>query len=368
MTGSFSIRKASCRFFATLTAIMLAILCLANTGILTVKAATKPKATVEPILSGFDRYYPNYYNTVNKYWGNKLPQNDTTVRILGLFLRSCDVDYQLTYKSSDRFAVSLPDLTCDVVLNSSYDGGINMRVGDIDNKYVAIICRGSTSASIRLVNGDIETRSLVINKDNHNKASSDVATLLTVIGCYYKPKTSVIPQTGIDNNEDLAAYLGSYIVNHGKEAAKIREEIIETVEVKNIVTEADFKDYYTSKQSGKFTDILIDGSTRTQWSICPGLTISRSNTYGPGGISDTLTVSRWDWMSEYSNPTITAKFTNNRIEIKCGEQIKKTVICSPSEKLAIEFENGEFVDSDTITLGIMLDRALYEYALAEGMY
>ena len=366
MTGSCSIRKASCRFFAAFTAIMLAILCLANTGI-SAKAATKPKATIDPILSKFDSNYPNYYNTVNKYWGNKLPQNDTTVRILGLFLRSCDVDYQLTYKSSDRFIVSLPDLTCDVMLNSSYDGGINMRVGDINNKYVAIICRGNTSASIRLVNGDIETRSIVVNESNHNKAASDVATLLTVIGCYYKPKTSVIPQTGIDNNEDLAAYLGSYVVKHGGEAAKIRKEIIETAETKNNVAEADFKDYYASGQSGKFTDIFMDENARTQWAICPGLTISRNSTYGPGSISDTITVSRWDWASEYSNTTITAKFVSDRIIIKCGEQTKKTITCSPCEKLAIEFENGEFVDSDTMTLGILLDRALYEYALAEGM-
>ena len=382
------IRKASRKILAVFMAMLFTISCFVNMGTLTVHAASSRKVTVDPILESFDKNYANYSSAVNRMLYTDAVKSCCSMDIAELFLKTCEVKYQITEISGKKYTIKLPDFTCYVALpgipeweemSKVESGGISVAIRDNDGSYPAIAFRKGDRAYIRAANSEITTKSLVFTETDikrnlgftavSNEAyetSMDVAMLITVLGGFYKPKTRLENLTAVSGHRELAAYLGNYVVEHGKEASNIREEVIKIAKAKDgKVTEADFKHLYASGQSNRFTELVDESGIKTQWSICNGLTIDRSGT----SLSDKLTVRRWDLISECGDSPVVARFVNDRkIEFKWGRQVIKIVTCSlPSDKLILEFERGELVDTNTLTLSILIDKALYDYASYKDM-
>lgn len=376
-------RKAGKRIFAALLAAILTVLCFTNMSTGNVSAADN-KVTATTIASSFDRNYVNYYNTMNKEVASN-PSIDTPREAVEKYLSYGD--QSLTYRISGngwKFNVQLPDITCDIISGGS-NGSANLAIRNKNGNVIASVRRSvnkveifssSTNDHERVIdlntyNSSLNSKHFTMKSGNYTMESADIAVIITTIGSFYGSKISSTPsKTGIKNNTDLASYIGDYIIKHGHEASEIREQVIGIAKRKNgMVREYDFYSLYSTDQNELFTDKFAkSNSTNTQWTIFTGLTIARCGNSVRGSEERGAIITGFWGMVDGRGQDITLKFVrDNKIQITQGNKVVKTITCSlPSDTMMLEFNTGEFVDSDTVALGIMVDRALYEYAFREG--
>lgn len=368
------------RTFAAILAVVLTLLCFTNLGS-TVNAAadTVPKRTA-PVLSSFDRNYVNYYNTINKIVASDPINISTPLDAVETYLQKCKIQYSDISGNYFNFSIKMQDFTC-IVSSSTKKSNTTVTLRDNIGFDAVVVQREGDKAIIRSNDGPVQpwTKSLYVSDKSksftfksydgkYSSNSSDVATIITTIGAFYTPKSNTAAQDPVDEEyAKVAAYIGEYIVKHGKEAAAIREEVIRIAKAKgDNVTEADFKNLYASGQSDKLNDTPVNLPPYTQW-FANDYRIIRSCSLAGSGIkpSNILSV-RFGTVVSTSEPAITASFiSETAIEIRLGDKVIKTIPGSrPSDNLILEFENSEFVNTNTVTLGIMLDRALCEYANA----
>ena len=405
MTKSSINPKASHRVFAALIAMMLIVLCFSNIGVISASAASGTSGSsssdipkrAAPVLASFDRNYLNYYNTINKRVAAS-QYIDTPREAVMEYLNISNISYVLCRGDDWNFDIQLRDFICSVKSGTSTYQGASISLIDRTGFEAINVSRVGAQAKIQsndglvvpwtknlsVTSGQAKSKAFTMRDGEYTALSTDIAMIITTIGGFYGSKTNAVGQkTGVKNNTDLAAYIGDYLTEHRNDAEAVRNSIINLAKTKDgKITEADFVHYYASGQPNKnfvYTTSYPNGYIPGQgisyvgatWDISPFLSMKHPAEPGQDFLIGTSKL----WPAD-RNMRFDANITNGtKIEIRYGGEVIETVTWyRPSTQLDLELLYGESAfgcsgcsNTDTLTLGIMIDRALYEFARAEGL-
>ena len=402
MTKARTFHKTSRRIFAIFMAIMFAILSLTNKGVVTVNAESDVPKRISPILSSFDRNYLNYYNTMNKIVEQARSIYNPR-KAIEKYLKTCNITYSfkpISYKNDwdalngcYNFTLYLRDFTCIIESGTSKQGAV-ITLRDKAGFDAVVVSRKGNQAIIQSNDGPVKpwVKNLNVSskdskvkpfimrggeKEEYIMTSADVAMIITTIGGFYGSKSSITGQkTGITSNVKLAEYVGNYLKEHRSDAEALRNYINNYVKEKNgKVKESDFSWMHASRQADKCTEesphcCLSGGETYSGWRISHFMWMDYS--YMMGSICVDTNLWPVDTENLYladNRYCIDAQIENGNITIFNNKKVVKKVSWSkPDYQLSIKNENGQyFIDSEELLLGIMIDRALYNFASTEGL-
>lgn len=409
MTKVVFTRKARHRVFAAFMALLM-VLCMTNFGAITVNAASDdiPKRTA-PVLTSFDRNYLNYYNTINK----KVAADssiDTPREAVETYLKISNISYRRNGGDDWNFKLQFRDFTCSVKSGTSTKGSSISLIDKIGFEAV-VVSRSGNQAKIKSNDGPANpyTKSLAVSsKDAKAKAftmrsgsyvvqSTDIAMIITTIGGFYGSKTSVTGyKSGVQNHAEFVTYLADYLESHSKDAETVRNYLVSTAKANNgtIKSSAIVHLYPSGQQSD------CHFSYATSYSY-PDEVELNSNASRPWQVSSFMSIFPYTldighlavytnlWPTDGSeNDIVVIIRDGTNIEFYYGDEssssdelkLNRTISWNrPKTTLTLDVEYRDDIDpswprdvirhtnTNALTLEIMIDRALYDFARTEGL-
>lgn len=410
MTKVVFTRKARHRVFAAFMALLM-VLCMTNFGAITVNAASDdiPKRTA-PVLTSFDRNYLNYYNTINK----KVAADssiDTPREAVETYLKISNISYRRNGGDDWNFELQFRDFTCSVKSGTSTKGSSISLIDKIGFEAV-VVSRSGNQAKIKSNDGPANpyTKSLAVSsKDAKAKAftmrsgsyvvqSTDIAMIITTIGGFYGSKTSVTGyKSGVQNHAEFVTYLADYLESHSKDAETVRNYLVSTAKANNgTIKSSAIVHLYPSGQPQAAYGFAhatsynypegeeIDSNYSMPWKVSPFMSIFPYPLH-----MGNLSVSTSLWPADGSDNDIVVIIKDGtNIEFYYGDESSSSDELKPNRTISwnrpkttlnldIEYRDEHIsgdprdivrhINTNALTLEIMVDRALYDFARTEGL-